>query len=385
MSCNVTSPVPALSSAQAAATLPAYKAAAPTMPPLATPYHAPVMRSKAPKYLGLPDQPDRAGMRERRTQSEMTVRALQRQRGVAPAEPAASWPPVSYLNLLSSQISTLPSTGMQALQSVMNWLSVEIGPQGCTAAPVTQPSSALDEFQKKFSTDFEIWLSPSAQRSGEMKDIIIVIGEHHYDPAIQAMVKRVMMGFRQSRGDRFFVESGDTQVCAERVLKYKMSPRDCRLLETDSPVYLQLAKLKDEGVRKLSLCVDYLRAHVPSADEALHAANVLAYSQFIQRHSGQLPWKAIAGFNALMTAANDALTAAEDGIQNRKSERDEQMAAAIRSERSLSARNYVIVGAYHVQGIRERLADLPGVFMVPRQMVAKDPSLRQPEPPREEL
>ena len=262
MSCNATLPVSS-SSSPTAVSQPACKPLVPVIQPWAMTPQSPVMRSKTPKYAGLPDRPDRAGMRERRKQADMTVRELQRQRGVAPVESTASWWLDACYRQLSTQITSLPSTGFQVLQSLTNLLAVDLGPQGCEAAPVVRTASALDDFQQKFSTDFEIWLSPSARRSEDMKGMVIVIGEHHYAPEIQARVKRVMLGFRQSRGDRFFIEGGERQVCVERVTKYAMELSDCRMLEKDFPEYSKLEKGKQEALHRLGLCVDYLRAHVP--------------------------------------------------------------------------------------------------------------------------
>ncbi len=374
MSCNATAPV-LLSSSQTVVVSPADRPAAPASRPLAIAVQPPVMRSKAPVYAGLPDQPDRAGMRERRKQTGMTVRELQRQRGIALIENSASWSLDACYRQLSTRITSLPSTGRQALQSLMEMLTIDIGPQGCGAAPVDRPASALADFQKKFSKDFDIWLSPSARHSDDMKGLIIVVGEHHYDPAIQVLVRQVMMGFRRTRGDRFFMEGGEALACRERVQKYAMEPEDCRLLEKDSAVFQRLTNQKDEALRRLQRCGDYLQKHLPSARQDAIGKNLKTVTEFIKRYSGQLPASAIPDFNALMNEANEAIDLSEASLRNLQSVRDEQMAAAVRAVRTSSARNYVIVGAYHLQPIRQRLMDLPCIFMVPKSMVASDASL----------
>ena len=111
----------------------------------------------------------------------------------------------------------------------------------------------------------------------------------------------------------------------------------------------------------------------------------MAYTGFIQRHASQLPLAAISEFKALAKAANDAMDLAEMSIRQKLPERDKQMASVVRTERSMSARNYVVVGTHHAQGIRELLQDLPCVVMVPRQMVAENPSLRLQGASRQEL
>ena len=100
----------------------------------------PVMRSRVAHHHGLPDQPDRAGMRERRAQSEMTVSKLQRSRGVEPAtNPHAEVLEAYGYRQLAQWVMDMPANVMHAVQAMNEALgdavSFHIGPPGAQAAP----------------------------------------------------------------------------------------------------------------------------------------------------------------------------------------------------------------------------------------------------------
>ncbi len=386
MLCNVTSPVPVFPSSQTAVTLPAYKSAAPAVPPWTLTSQLPVMCSKAPRYAGLPDWPDRAGMRQRRKQTEMTVGELQRQRGVAPAEKAVPPTAGNYgYRQLSELIGSLPAKGMQGLLGLMDRLTVDIGPLGCAAAPLNSPVPTLDAFRDQFSRDFEIWASPAAGRSGDMKGMIVVLGEDHVDPVIQDLIGQVMRSFSPDRGDRFFMEGGDDEICREREQKYAMALNDCQALEKNSPGYSHLSKEADKLLAMLKSCVDYIYAHVPVARAESCGTHVMEHIEFIRHHAKNLPPAAAPSYRPLVRAVNEEMRRQAVITQQQRAERDAHMAAVVRAGRLPSALNYVIVGANHLRGMGAHLRDLPCVFMVPKQVVEELASHGLPSEFRPEL
>ena len=155
----------------------------------------PVMRSRVAHHHGLPDQPDRAGMRERRAQSEMTVSKLQRSRGVEPATNSHAEMLEAYgYRQLAQWVIDMPANVMHAVQAMNEALgdavSFHIGPPGAQAAPARSNPPSVNDFMKKFSADYVINLSPAAQNSADMRGMIIIIGEDHFDPSVQALVKK---------------------------------------------------------------------------------------------------------------------------------------------------------------------------------------------------
>lgn len=326
-------------------------------------------------------------MCERRNQSEISVPQLQRERGIVieKCDHELMLEEDGYQQL-AKLVFTLPIISMRALQALSAVLSFEVGPRGCAAAaPARGANPALDKFIDKFSNDFEYWVSPSARAAGDMKGMIIVLGEHHFDAAIQAMIKKVMLEFRRTRNDRFFMEGGSAQVCQERVRRYEMRLEDCRLLEQDSAVVTQLIKLNADADQKLKHCVEYIKQHVPAARYELSAQNKLAYLTFAKRHVAELPAAAIPGFNVLMDESNAVHDEVEAIARKLQPARDDHMAAGVREGRHRLAKNYIIVGAVHLRALRERLRDLPCVFMVPKSMATLGPEYGLPDDLKDEL
>lgn len=336
----------------------------------------PVMRIRATHFHGLPDQPDRAGMRERRAQSEMTVRALQRNRGVGPAKNLQTGVPEAYgYRQLAQWVMEMPANVMQAMNEVFSdTVSFRIGPPGAQAAPAHRNPLSVNDFMKKFSEHFEIKLNPIVPNSADMRGMVIVIGEDHLDPSIQALVKKVMFEFRRTRGDRFFMEGDDEKVCEERVEKYLMQPNDCELLEKNSVAFKELIVIREEAHRYLLGSVSYLKKHVASAQENLHAENTLAYLDFIRQHEKKLPASKVAAYRDLQRKVREITVRLDKAAIKSLRQRDQHMADDIRHRRSATGLNFMVIGAAHVRGVAERLQDLPLMLMVPRALVKQVPA-----------
>jgi hypothetical protein len=333
----------------------------------------PVMRSRAAHHHGLPDQPDRAGMRERRAQSEMTVSKLQRSRGMEPASNSHAEVLEAYgYRQLAQWVMDMPANVMHAVQAMNEALgdavSFRIGPPGAQAAPSPRNPPSVDDFMKKFSADFEIRLNPAAQNSADMRGMVIVIGEDHFNPSIQVLVKKVMFEFRRTRGDRFFMEGDKQSVCEERIEKYILQRNDCELLEKNSVALKELDVLGDEFSRSLRDSVSYLQKHVVSAQANLAAENTLVYLEFIKQHEKNLPASKVAAYGDLQRKFGESTAKYNKAAFESLSQRDRQMADVIRDRRGASGLNLMIVGVAHVTGVAKRLPDLPVMVMVPRAL-----------------
>ena len=331
----------------------------------------PIMRSRVSHHHGLPDQPDHAGMRERRAKSEMTVRALQRSRGVEPATNSHAEVLEAYgYRQLAQWVMDMPAKVMHAVQAVneafSDAVSFNIGPPGAQAAPARGSPPSVNDFMKKFSADFEIRLNPAAQNSVDMRGMVVIVGEDHYDPSIQALVKKVMFEFRRTRGDRFFMEGDDQEVCDERIEKYLMQRKDCELLEKNSVAFKELVAMRDELNRHLRESVNYLKKHVASAQVNLNAENTLVYYDFINQHEKNLPASNVAAYGDLQRKVSESTAQYNKASFESLSRRDTQMADVMRDKRGASGLNLMIVGVAHVTGVAKRLPDLPVMIMVPR-------------------
>lgn len=356
------------------------------VPALPTTVHPPLMRSKAAPYRGFPDQPDRHAMRERRHIEELTVVQLQRRRGIdKEPNPHEQILEAYGYQQLAEWAGTLFTQGCRVLKGLADRADFALGPPGSEAASVGGSAQSLDAFLGKFSRDFEFWVSPTARRATDMKGVIIVLGEDHYDRTIQKMIRQVMLSFRRTRGDRFFLEGDDPQGCAERVAKYLMEPDDCQFLEKGSSAFATLKKQQDDARLAVSSCAEFIRKHVPAARHESSDGNIVALTAFVRRHTSQLPVSVIPEFQMRLNRANDLLDRLETMLPQFRSERDQQMATHLRQQQAKDGRIFAIVGCSHLQALREYLQDLPCIFMMPRLVVERNsaPSLRSN--PKQEL
>jgi hypothetical protein len=337
------------------------------------------MRSRVAHHHGLPDQPDRAGMRERRAHFEMTVRALQRSRGVEPATNSHAQVLEAYgYRQLAQWVVDMPANVMTALQAMNEALSdvvsFHIGPPGAQAAQSPRNPRSVDDFMKKFSENFKFSLSPAARNAADMRGMVIIIGEDHHDPSIQALVKEVMFEFRRIRGDRFFLESDHEELREERVEQYQMQRDDCELLEKNSVASKELEVFEYEAYHYLRDCVSYLKKHIASAQEDLCEETVHGCLGFIEKYEKKLPASKLAAYGDLQTKAREINARYLDEVVKTIPRRDQQMADYARARRSETGLNFMVVGATHATGIGNHLADLPVMLMVPRVLLKQVPA-----------
>ncbi len=359
------------------------------MPALSVPAQLPVMRSKPAPFRGFPDQPDRTGMRERRLQSEITVGELQRRLGIdkEPSRHEQIMEAYGYQQM-AELIGYLLTQGVRALQTLATAADFELGPRACAAAPVNGRPQTVDAFLGKFSRDFEFWVSPSARRAADMKGMIIVLGEDHYDHAIQKVITQVMLSFRRARGDRFFLEGDDPRGCAERIRKYVMEPDDCEFLEKDSTAFAALRKQQDAVVQKLNSCAKFIRQHAPAVRHESCDGNIVALTEFVRRHASKLHLSVRSEFQRMVIESNDLLEGLETMLPQFRSVRDRQMAAVLRQApppQGQAGQTFAVVGYAHLHALREYLQDLPCIVMLPKQIVERSPEFSLRSKPKQEL
>jgi hypothetical protein len=352
----------------------------------------PSMAIKVAKHQGLPDQPDRAGMRDRRQQSEMTLTELQRSRGIQPPENPDTQMLDGYDHRqLAKLVFSIPRLTLRALNAIGDTMTFRIGPPGADAATVSSEISSgsvelsIADFIKKYSPAFEIWLNPSAKNAANMKGAIILIGEDHFDESIQKIIKEFMLEFSRSRGDRVFIEGAFETGCKGRIPLYQMEKEDCQPLESDSAELAPLSKI-GEKMRALHLeCVHYLRRHIPATRGERVKDKLAAVRDFLKRRAKELPISALNGYNVLIEKINSLSVEMEKIEIRTRTFRDDRMSAVIRLSRTRTAWNFAIVGAAHIAGLRERLQDLPCIFMIPHGIVATVPSFSLKAERKQEL
>ena len=222
--------------------------------------------------------------------------------------------------------------------------------------------------------DFEIWLSPSAKDSEGLRGMLVVIGEIHHDISIQTIIKKVMLGFSRTQGDRLFTEGGDEVLCQQREEELKMEFGDRRILEKDSTAYGYLIKLVEELDLRLIDCVSYIKEHIPSAQQDFEVESTFHYIDFIKRYASQLPSHAMSGFYPLYAKAEAADIRATKEGDRLMDERNLDMVNRMLNNLTEAGVNYLIVGADHLKGIREKVKHRRCIFILPRSIVEHNPS-----------
>lgn len=352
----------------------------------------PVMRSKA--AYPLPDQPDRAGMRERREQGQKKLSELQHSRGVEPPEnPHVELLEAYGYRQLAQLMMDIPVLAIAALHAMSSSMSFRIGPPAADAAPVGDAEAlagggnSVTVFTEKYRKDFEIWVSPSARRAADMKGMIIVIGEEHFDPAIQKIVRLVMHSFSRACGDRFLLEGEDPRNCADRVRKYQMEADDCELLEKDSAAFSALKAQAKAAEQQLIPCVEFIRKHVPAARKESIDGNLEAMSAFVGRYANEFPPSVRSEGHRLLDKAKRHLEGFHAMVLQLQPLRDRQISTLLRQQRlrGEAGRIFTIVGARHLHALRDHLQDLPCIFMLPKQLLAQHPEFSLSRGPKQEL
>jgi len=271
----------------------------------------------------------------------MTLSELQRSRGVEPPEnPHTEILEACGYRQLMELVMDIPSIGAKALNAVGKAMSFRIGPLGAEAAPVVSKKTSfskklsIDEFVKKHVKDFEIWLSPSAKDSEGLRGMLVVIGEIHHDISIQTIIKKVMLGFSRTQGDRLFTEGGDEVLCQQR---------------------------EEEQ-------------HIPSAQQDFEVESTFHYIDFIKRYASQLSSHAMPGFYPLYAKAEAADIRATKEGERLMDERNLDMVNRMLNNLTEVGVNYLIVGADHLKGMREQVKHRRCIFMLPRSIVEHNPS-----------
>jgi hypothetical protein len=300
-------------------------------------FNQPQIRSKPNKYRGLPDQPDRAGMRARRTDSEMRISQL-RQR-------------------------TATDIKEKTTQKKVGKLSV---------------------FLDYFSKEFEIWRTSAAHFSNSNKGMTFIFGEKHDDPESKKTISAAMYVQRHdSVQEKFFMEGMFDDSCKLLVLGLKLRPEDCFLMEKDLEAFGKLDEMRETVLRKARECADFVRKELALGSDPL-AGKVnypSDYKTYINQHLDTLSHEARRKIDPMIATYNKLEAEWENFVRETMPIRDRYMAEKIRALRINNGPNFVVVGAAHLKGLREHLNDMPCVFMNPKHVVAEFPHTSLKEGP----
>jgi hypothetical protein len=297
----------------------------------------PHIKSKPHKYRGLPDQPDRTGMRARRADSEMTI----------------------------SQLRQRTATDIK---------------EKTTQKKVVKLSVFLDYFSK----EFEIWRTSAAHFSNSNKGMTFIFGEKHDDPESKKMISAAMYVQRHDVvHERFFMEGMFDDSCQLLANGLKLRSEDCYLMERDLEAFGKLNEMREAVLRKVKECADFVRKELALGPDPLAGEESFPshYKEYIKKHLYKLSDEARREMDPMIATHNKLEDEWENFMQDTMPIRDRHMAEKIRSLRINDGPNFVVVGAAHLKGLREHLNDMPCVFMNPKHLAAAFPGTSLKEGP----
>lgn len=338
--------------------------------------------------------PDFASMRRQRDAGSPRIRELQAMRGVTRTDPDEDARADTHQQILEAygyrqMTEALSGLSLLALERFCMLFGlmpdIRLGPRGCAAANTASVRrSDLDQLIQRMSADVEHWISPAAKQATDTRGLLLVFGEDHYDPAVHKLSARLMREFKPDRGDRFFMEGAEDWICAEREPGYRVPAGSCRLLEKDSPIEMEFNRRQAVLDQRTNACLAYLHAQVPGAVEPPPVDDAIAVESYIKHWRSLLPADARPGFIALQKLHRQTYREFSHWFDEAMPKRDQIMADALGRDLG-PGWNFAIVGARHLPGLRQRLAALPCVFMLPKLIAKREPGLSLRASARDEL
>jgi len=302
----------------------------------------PIMKSKPARFSGVPDQPDRAGMRERRDQDQTTLSELKRSRGVEPAEnPHAEILEAYGYRQLMELVMDIPSMGAKALNAVGNAMSFRIGPPGA---------------------DFS-------------------------DKASRRNVAAVLRDYKKQPNNRFFLEGGTADICKSRSEIYGVEISACQLMEKGSSRFLELDKADQKIYVNLLACLRQMKTLIPELGSEPAPETTAEGQALLVRYLDKLPAGGREKIYSRFKAVSDAMEAFTSKVTQNNAERAKDIANFIRENRSTEGVNYVVISKGQEEYLPKLLSDLPCITLgsLPESVERQRVELKSSKEQKQEL
>ena len=324
----------------------------------------PILKRKPARYSGLPDQPDRAGTRERRDQDQMTLSNLQRSRGIEPAENPHTEILEAYgYRQLIELVMDIPSMSAKALNVVGNVMSFRIGPPGADAASVSSERQSPETFSRKHKAAFRVSLNQLAKSRQDMSGVIVLIVEAYSDKASRRNVAAVLRDYKKQPSNRFFLEGGTASICKSRSEIYGIEISACQLMEKGSSRFQDVDKADMKIYINLLDCLKQMKTFIPElgnepTPEATEEARVL-----LLRYLDKLPAAGREKIYSRFKAVADSMEEFTSKATHTLADRAQDMASFIRKKRSTDGVNYVVISKGQEEYLPKLLSDLPCITL----------------------
>ena len=324
----------------------------------------PILKNKPAQYAGLPDQPDRASMRERRDQSQMTLSELQRSRGVEPAENPHTEILEAYgYRQLMELMMHIPSIGVKAINLMGNTISSRIGLPGADAAPVSPERESPEAFARKHNGAFRVSLNKLAKSRQDMSGVIVLVVESYSDKISRQNMLAVLSDYKKQPNKQFLLEGGLDDICKSRADLYGLELSECRLMEKGSSRFSTLEKADEKVYTNLVACLVEMQDLVPALGhepmpESTPEAHAL-FRRYIAQVSTTDRRKIFGRLKAVSVAMEDFTKKATQS----NAARAKDMAKFIRENKSTGGINYVMISRGQEEHLPTLLTDLPCIVL----------------------
>ncbi len=351
-------------------------------------FQQPVLKSKPANYSVLPDQPDRAGMRERRDQGQMTLPELQRSRGVEPAENPHTeiLAAYGYQQFMELMID-IPSMGAKALNAVGNAISFRIGPPGADAASVSPEQPSPEDFSRKHKGVFRVSLNKLAKSRQDMSGVIVLVVEFYSDKASRRNVAAVLKDYKKQPTNRFFLEGGTADICKSRSEIYGVDISACQLMEKGSSRFKELDEADMKVYANLLLCLGQMKTFIPELERQPTPETTADARVLLLHYLDKLPAGDREKIGGRLKAVADSMEAFTSKATQTITERAKDMASFIRKNRSKDGINYVVISKGQEEYLPKLLSDLPCITLgsLPESVDGQKVELKASKEQKQEL
>ena len=324
----------------------------------------PTLKSKPVKYLGLPDQPNRAGMREQREQDQMTLSKLQRSRGVEPPENPHTEILEAYgYRQLMELVMDIPSMGARALNAVGNAMSFRIGPPGADAASASSEWQSPETFSRKHKGAYRVSLNQLAKSRQDMSGVIVLVVEAFSDKASRRNVAAVLRDYKKQPSNQFFLEGGTADICKSRSEIYGIELSACQLMEKGSSRFQELDKADQKIYVNLLACLKQMKTFIPELGSEPMPETTAEGQVLLVRYLDKLPAGGREKIHSRFKAVADAMEEFTSKATQTNAERAKDMANFIRKNRSTDGVNYVVIAKGQEEYLPKLLSDLPCITL----------------------
>jgi len=324
----------------------------------------PTLKSKPAKYSGVPDQPDRASMRERRDQDQMTLSKLQRSRGVEPPENPHTEILEAYgYRQFMELMMDIPSMGARALNAVGNAMSFRIGPPGADAASASAERQSPETFSRKHKGAFRVSLNQLAKSRQDMSGVIVLVVEAFSDKTSRRNVAAVLRDYKKQPSNRFFLEGGTADICKSRSEIYGIEISACQLMEKGSSRFQELDKADQKIYVNLLACLKQMKTLIPELGSEPMPETTAEGQVLLVRYLDKLPAGGREKIHSRFKAVADAMEEFTSKATQTNAERAKDMANFIRKNRSTDGVNYVVIAKGQEEYLPKLLSDLPCITL----------------------